>query len=171
MAGYRKRGETWDLEGTQLKPFQQAQYLFKAGFHSADVLTEMVAVLQAESLAYLKAWNHNAEEIEGQPDHILISSTDIGWIQRNIRHPSPVKIRKVDGRQFAHHVMDSNPALVTPAGAAAEARELYEARKFRPWVAHLNGSYKQFLDDAILSVANFLAVKYGLGQSYFEKRK
>lgn len=163
-----QRGVTWDLEGWRLYPFQQAQFLYGAGLTDASELATMIAVLHAESGAYLLAWHHNVEEM-GE-DEMTVKSTDLGWMQRNVVHSPPVTIPKSGGRQLAHDLFVAYPNLGKARPSATLAKQFYDNYSFSRWYAWLNGSWENHRGHAVLAVGNFLAVKLGLGQSYLEVR-
>lgn len=179
------RGVTWDFGGTRLHPFQVAQYLYKADpdngpppFRDAKVLTVGCAVMYGESAGYLKAWHLNvlrdaAGNIVWDEDRRLTAkSCDLGWIQRNAEFPD-VKLLPEDVPEFVQALFDSEQYgyLDRPALAANEAAALYVARKWQPWVAYGNGSYKKYLKTACLAVGNFLGVEFGQGNSLLEIRQ
>lgn len=159
------RRVTWDLEGEELRPWQAAQRLYRAGFVDAKELATMWAVLEAESGGYLKAWHHN---VARNPDKTIarssdgtmsVLSTDLGFIQRNVRHNPPVKlsINEASSRTFVATLFEKYPELADGQKSAAIARELFVERGYQPWYAYSNASYEKSLPRACEAVGNFLA--------------
>jgi hypothetical protein len=170
------RGVTWDATGAQLTPFQAAQRLYRAGFEDAVELATIAAVIRAESGWYLKAWHHNVQRdgaggIDRDPEgRLVVTSTDLGFIQRNVEHTPWKHVADDDSQAFVDELFAAHPDLARADKSAAVARQLFEARGFQPWYAYSNGSYERHLGRAVLAVGNFLAVELGLGQSYLEVR-
>lgn len=163
-----QRGVTWDLDGARLLPFQQAQYLYNAGIRDAADLATMVATLLGESAGYLRAWHHNvADQDDGT---IVVKSTDLGWIQRNVVHDEPIVVARDQAAALADRLFSENPSLAKPGTSAAVAAQLFAQRGFQPWYAYSNGGWKRHRSTAVLAVGNFLAVRLGLGQSYLTIR-
>lgn len=181
------RGVTYDFTGERLFPFQAAQYLYQAAslkagqqfypFREAKTLMTACAVMGGESLWYLKAWHANvARNPDGtinrpQPGMLTIKSIDLGWIQRNA-DIEDVDILDEDVEPLVQELFSSGDYayLDRPARAAEEAARLFIARGWQPWYAYSNGGWKRHLPNAGVAVANFLAVEFGLGQSYYQIR-
>lgn len=166
MAVEEIRGITWDLIGPELKPWQAAQRLYKAGFKDAKLLATMWAVLEAESGGYIRAWHHNVTRNEDgsifrSEDGLMeIKSTDLGFIQKNIVH-NPKVIMSMEGGEsqaFVDDLFDAFPALARADESAKIAYELFKQRGFQPWYAYSNGSYKKSLERGILAVGNYLGM-------------
>lgn len=176
------RGVTWDFgSGQRLYPFQAAQYLHQADppngpppFRDAKRLMEACAVMGGESGWYLTAWHLNVKRdsagniLWDEQRRLLATSCDLGWIQRNAEFADTALLPE-DVPAFVQALFDSPEFgyLDRPALAAQEAARLFTERGWQPWVAWLNKSYKRHLPMAGQAVANFLAVEYGLGQSFY----
>lgn len=185
MANEEIRGQTWDLDGEQLKPWLAAQRLYKAGFKDAKLLCTMWAIIEAESGGYLKAWHHNV--VRNEDGTIFVSeglmevkSTDLGFIQKNIVH-NPTVILPIAGEQsklFVNDLFDAFPDLARGDESAEIAYNMYksslmafpEYKGFRPWYAYSNGSYRKSIGRATVAVANFLALSEGLRPIPYVKR-
>lgn len=166
---------TWGLDGEQLDPWQAAQRLYLAGFKDARVLAKMWAVLESESGGYLRAWHHNVKrDAEGnivyEADKFIVFSTDLGFIQKNVKHNEPVKLEPGESQGFVNTLFELNPELARGDRSAEIAWRLYQDRGFDPWVAERNGSYRRNMDRGCLAVANYLAKSYGLGENLFKRR-
>jgi hypothetical protein len=168
------RGQTWDLDGVQLQPFQAAQRLYNAGFKDAKILVEMCAIY-GESGWYLKAWHHNVERDEdGQislddSGRMTIKSTDLGFIQKNYIWLTPVKCQPIEGQFWADKGFELRPDLAKGDSSADIAYDLYQLRGFQPWYAH--AYWTRHKARSVEAVADFLAVVFGLGKSYFSVEK
>jgi hypothetical protein len=171
------RGVTWDLDGAQLAPWQAAQRLYKAGFEDAKILTLMWATLEGESGRYLKAWHHNVDRDEsGQilyfaDGKMLIKSTDLGFIQRNVVHAPQTYKHPDEAGEFTESLFQQHADLARGDRSAEVAWELFKTRAFQPWYAYTNGHYRKHMPRAALAVANFLAVEFGLGRDLYRIRE
>lgn len=160
------KGVTWNLDGAQLEPWQAAQRLYLANFKDATVLCEMLATIRGESGWYLKAWHHNVLRDEAglivrdAAGKFTVKSTDLGFIQRNVVHSSPVKLLDSESQAFVDDLFYSHPELARADESAAIAWNLYKLRGFQPWYAHSNGGYKNHLDQACLAVGNYLGMRF-----------
>lgn len=171
------RGVTWDLDGAELLPWLAAQRLYKAGFEDAKLLTTMWAVIEGESGGYLKAWHHNVKRnddgsiFRNEAGNMLIKSTDLGFIQKNVVHASPVEVATTGGeaKDFVDTLFKIYPELARGDDSAKIAYQMYKQRGFQPWYAYTNGSYKKHLDQAVLAVGNYLALANGLRPTPFLK--
>jgi len=181
------RGVTWDLAGERLMPFQAAQYLYKAEakindvvsrpFRDAKTLMTGCAVMGGESAWYTKAWHANvARNADGmilrpQPGFLTVKSIDLGWIQRNAELED-TDIADDAVKDLVAELFDDAAYgyLDRPGLAANEAARLYTQRGWQPWYAYANGGWKRHLPMAGQAVANFLAVEFGLGQSFYTIR-
>lgn len=164
------RGITWDLAGEELKPWLACQRLYKAGFKDAKTLAIMWATIESESGGYLKAWHHNVVRnedgsIQKTADGLMVvKSTDLGFIQKNIVH-NPQVLLPVAGDQsklFVEDLFAANPDLARADQAAVIAFNMWKQRGFQPWYAYTNGHYKKNLGRATVAVANYLALAFGL---------
>ena len=171
------KGITWDLDGAHLMPRLAAQRLYDAGFEDAKLLTTMWAVIDGESGGYLKAWHHNVKRnddgsiFKNAAGNMLVKSTDLGFIQKNVVHASPVELPVTGGeaKDFVDMLFKIYPELARGDESAKIAHQMYMQRGFEPWYAYTNGSYKKHLDQAVLGVANFLAQSNGLKPLPFVK--
>lgn len=159
-------GITWGLDGEELKPWQAAQRLYKAGFKDAKILATMWAIMESESGGFLKAWHHNVVRNEDgtilrSEDNLMeIKSTDLGFIQKNIVH-SPHEIIPIDANQsqlFVDLLFNAFPELARGDESAIIAWNLYKFRGFQPWYAWSNGSYQKSLERGILATGNYLGM-------------
>ena len=164
MAVEEIRNVTWGFAGEELKPWQAAQRLYKAGFTDAKTLALIWAVIEAESGGYLKAWHHNVErEDDGSikrdaSGRMTVKSSDLGFIQRNVPHSPNVKLEMTEQASgaFVDQLFAAHPELARGDASAKIAFQLYSARGFQPWYAYANGSYRRSLERACLAVGNFL---------------
>jgi len=164
------RGITWDLDGAELLPWLAAQRLYKAGFKDAKLLTTMWAIIEGESGGYLKAWHHNVQRNEdgtifrNSAGNMLVNSTDLGFIQKNVVHGTPVELplTGTESKDFIATLFEIYPELARGDESAAIAFQMYKQRGFQPWYAYSNGGYKKHLPKAVLAVANYLALANGL---------
>lgn len=172
------RGATWDLDGAQLLGAQAANRLYYAGFNEAKVLTEMLATLYAESNWFLKAWHHNVLRNEDgtikrdADGKLVVISTDLGFIQRNVVHSPTVHVSDDAAKSFTDTLFAKFPELANGKLSSQIAWNLYRDRGWTPWYANQNGAFEQHLGRSGLAVANFLAVEFGLvagpRYSYYE---
>jgi hypothetical protein len=186
------RGVTWDFgDKPALYPFQAAQYLYNARvevnttsgpqalfpFRDAKVLCKACAVMGGESGWYTGAWHANVRRntdgtiARPQPGYLTVNSVDLGWIQRNADIDN-VEIADGDVKTLVEGLFNDPTYgyLDRPALAANEAARLFVARQWKPWYAEANGGWKKHLPMAGKAVANFLAVEFGLGQSFYTIR-
>ena len=164
------RGVTYGLDGEQLAPLQAAQRLFKAGFKDAKVLAIMWAILEGESGRYLKAWHHNVERNEDgsikerTPGMMIVRSTDLGFIQRNVVIQGGVEIAMTESASgvLVESLFAANPDLARGDKSAEIAFALYQDRGYQPWYAYSNRSYRRHLEAACSAVREYLRVVFGL---------
>jgi hypothetical protein len=133
------------LEGQQLLPREIVKLLWDGGWRDADNIMIMAAITQAESALFTEAWNYNP------PTRSLPKgSYDWGLYQLN-----DGGVTGAD--QEAFKAIAFNPPLATK-----QARKLYEARHFQPWVAYANKSYEKFIPQASKGLANMLRLKHDI---------
>jgi hypothetical protein len=133
------------LEGPQLLPREIAKLLWDGGWRDADNIMIMAAIVQAESALFVRAWNFNPPTSSSPK-----GSYDWGLYQLN------------DGGVTGNEQETFKAIAFDPVLATKQARKLYEARKFQPWVAYANGSYKKFIPQATKGVANMLRLKHDI---------
>jgi len=157
---------TYGLDGEQLDGWQAAQRLYLAGFKDAQTLGRMLAIIAGESGWYLKAWHHNVLHdadgniIRDADGRFTVTSTDLGFIQKNIPHSPVVKIVDSESQAFVDSLFDDFPDLAFGDKSSAIAYSMYKARGFQPWYAYSNDSYKRHLDRACLAVGNYLGMVF-----------
>jgi hypothetical protein len=169
------RGQTWDLDGPQLEPFQAAQRLYKAGFTDAKILVEACATMYGESGWYVNAWHHNV--LRDQNKQILlntdgkmtITSTDLGFIQKNVVWREPIVCLPEQGAFWAKYGFETYPSLARADKSADIAYSLFMTRGFTPWYAH--SYWTRHKARSVEAVADFLAVAFGLGKNFFTVTK
>ncbi len=179
------RGVTWDFgDEAPMWPSVALRYLYNAKvmrnsvavypFRDAKMLAVAGAVMGGESAWYPKAWHANVvKDADGQivydaQGRITVKSIDLGWIQRNAdladtayqpEEIAPLVVSLFESEQYGY--------LDRPGLAANEAARLYVERGWQPWYAYSNKGYLRHLPKSILGAANFLAIEFGLGQSYY----
>jgi len=177
MAIEEIRNITWGLNGAQLSPWQAAQRLYKAGFKDVKLLAIAWAVMEAESGGYLKAFHHNVKRDENglilrdADGKMIVLSTDLGFIQKNIVHPPNTKIlvQETASQEFVEQLFKTNSDLADGQKSANIAWAFYKLRGWQPWYAYSNESYKRSLPRGCEAVANFLG-KVLLNNSKLVKR-
>lgn len=134
------------LQGREWRPREIVNLLYNAGWTHVNNLCLMTATTGAESAFYQQAyhWNENG-------------TTDWGLFQLNDglkggSEPGPGGVVQ-DPTQEAFRNMAWDPQR-----AVLKARRLYEERGFQPWAAYTSGRYLQYMPQACVGVANFLAV-------------
>lgn len=167
-------GIIYSFDGTRLSPQQSVDRLYKAGFTDVQQLAIGYAVMMGESGRYLRAWHNN---VDRNPDgsialdengEMTVRSTDLGYVQRNVRHNPAVHLLPQEGvvRPFIDSLFAAHPELGRADESAKIARGLYVAagNNWTPWFAFTNRSYKKSLPSACLAVAKYLqAVFLGIG--------
>ena len=159
-------GIIYKFQGTKLSPQQAIDRLYRAGFKDVRELCVAYAVMMGESGCYLEAWHNNVlmnddGSIKLDSNGLMtITSTDLGFIQRNVRPASPVKIAPtVEAVQpYVDGLFSAHPELARADISAKIARDLYIQRDstFNAWYAFLNGSYKKSLPTATEAVKKYL---------------
>lgn len=161
-------GIIYALQGAKLSPQQTIDRLYRAGFTDVQELAIGFSVMMGESGGYLKAWHNNvvlADDLTPKLDgdgKMTIVSTDLGFIQRNVKHPTPVKVlpNADDVQAFIEVLWYDHPELARADESAKIAKELWDARGWTPWYAYLNGSYRKALPQACDAVKKYLAAIY-----------
>lgn len=169
---------SYGFYGARLDQVQRMQRLYKAGFKDASLLVDAYATMMGESGGYLKAFHHNVERnedgtIKRFPDsagkiYMKVISTDLGFIQKNTPH-SPtrmVEMTEEASKAFVDELFEEYPELANGWASCEVAWEMYntvvqgEKRKFTPWYAYVNGSYKNSLPNACVALGKWAANKY-----------
>jgi hypothetical protein len=169
------KGQTWDLDGALLEPFQMAQRFYRAGFKDVDTLVECVATMYGESGGWLRAWHHNVlrdgngDVVFDQDGNMTVTSTDLGLIQRNVVHRPAILAPPVEGARVADGLFDRYPEWADGQKSADEARDLWQMRGFQPWYAH--ATWRSRTGKAVEAVGEFLGVKFGLGSGFLVVRQ
>jgi hypothetical protein len=142
--------------------------LYKAGFTEVKLLAIMWAIIESESGGYLKAWHNNVMRNEDgtiylEDGKMIIQSTDLGFIQKNVVHNPPVKLEPTAEKiqPFIDSLFEANPDLARGDKSAEIAYQLYKSRGFQPWYAYSNGSYKRNISRGCLAVGNMLGLILG----------
>jgi len=154
--------------GDQLVPPQAANRLYYGGFKDSKILTLMWAITYGESAHFLRSWHHNVQRtqdgeiLRDENNKIVILSTDLGFVQRNVIHDPWVHKADVECKDYANELFAEYPEYSNGQASANEAHTLFLQRGFEPWYAYVNGGYRQHRKNAALAVANFLAVEFGL---------
>lgn len=133
------------LDGKQWLARDVAKLLWDNGWLNAENLMIMVAVLQAESALFEKAWNFNPPT-----STFPKGSYDRGIFQLNDQ-----------GKQGAEQTAFRDMAY-DPYKAVKVARPMYEKRSFSPWYAYKNGAWEKFIPQATVAVCNMLRVMHGV---------
>ena len=167
-------GIIYSFDGTRLSPQQSVDRLYKAGFTDVQTLAVGYATMMGESGRYLRAWHNNvnrnadgsiALDAQGQ---MIVTSTDMGYIQRNIKHtPAVHLLPEADVvRPFIDDLFTAHPELARADESAKIAKQLYDSAggKWTPWFAFDNGNYKKGLPSACSAIDTYLqAVFLGIG--------
>lgn len=166
MAIEEIKGVTYDFQGARLNSWQAAQRLYKAGFVDAKLCAIGYAVMMGESGRYLKAWHNNVVrnedgtiQLDGE-GKMIVKSTDLGFIQRNVVHnpQKVIPVDPIDAQTLIDSLFEQNPDLADGQKSSEIAWELFQARGWQPWYAHTNGSYKKGLPSAAVAIGRFLAM-------------
>jgi hypothetical protein len=142
----------WGLEGERLLPREVARLCWAAGWVQQDRLVEAVAIAQAESQFWTKAWHRNSP-----------TSIDLGLFQINSMH--------MKGFGYSDEAK-WRAACFDPVTNVRFARRLYVDAKytFKPWVAFTGGHHRKYLGNAVIGAANAQAVRLGLSPVPYTRR-
>lgn len=160
------KGLIWDLDGWQIQPWQAANYLSDAGFLAPGLCAIGVATMMAESNLYQLAWHLNVRRNEDgtilrDGDLMYVQSADLGWIQRNTPVDRPI-LAEPNAAQALVDELFETVEWDKFIASAKEARRLWLARGFAPWVANTNGAFRAFLPQAALGVGRLACNDVGL---------
>jgi hypothetical protein len=155
------------LAGRQLSKKECAALAYGAGWTDAINLPKIVATFYAESNLYTEAWHWNDPADPVNPGD---GSTDWGHAQLNDGNKGGNPPTLVDGhpRPVAGGIkslaaLETFVALATdPVQATDYARDLFERRRFQPWVAYNSGAYKEFIPAANVGVGNMIRERLGI---------
>ena len=159
-------GIIYSFDGARLSPQQAVDRLYKAGFTDVQTLCVGYAVMMGESGCYLKAWHNNVERNDDgtialdADGKMTVRSTDLGFIQRNVRHKTPVKLEPTPEavRPFIDSLFAAHPELARADESAKIAKALYDAAggRWTPWYAYLGGNYRRSLPSACGAIRHYL---------------
>jgi hypothetical protein len=170
------RGITWDLAGTRLKDWQAADFLDRAGFgkHGPLVLVDGVATMIAEAGLHLRAFHLNVDRdsdgriVRDSQGRMHVKSADLGWIQKNTPSDRHIPVTEEAAAELVAELFEEHPNLAKPLPSALVAYALYKERGYQPWYGYAHRA--AHMGQAVLSVANYLAVKRGLKDGFAVRR-
>lgn len=159
---------TWGFRGQRLDGWQSIQRLYIGGFKDAVLLGIAHAVMTAESGRYLEAFHLNVVRdstgaiVRTDEGKMIVKSVDLGFCQFN----TPLDPwREMEMTQEATTAFIDEMYLKYPEYTRADlsgeiAWEFYTRRKWQPWYAYSNNSYKKGLPSSCSAVGNYLGMRY-----------
>lgn len=161
-------GITWGFRGQRLDGWQSIQRLYLGGFKDAVLLGIAHAVMTAESGRYLEAFHLNVVRssdgaiVRTDEGKMIVKSIDLGYCQFNtpLDPWRELEMTRESTTSFVDEMYLRYPEYTRADTSAELAKDMYDRRKWQPWYAFSNGSYKKGLPSSCSAIGNYLGMRY-----------
>ena len=158
---------TWGFRGSRLDGWQSVQRLFLGGFKDMAICSVAHAVMSAESGRYTEAFHCNVVRAEDgsivrtDEGKMIVKSVDLGYCQFNtpLEPYLELDMNPQAVESFIVSMYQKYPEYARADLSAAIAWEFYTRRRWQPWYAYSNGSYKKGLASSSAAIGNYLGMR------------